>query len=651
MNTELVHRAVVIIDAKEADVEIIHPQLAVLMIDNKAAVGKRYLDVGAFCYKRRGRSSAHQVGSPVDLSSLDYARTPFVQELIEHLKGKISSATTASEFDEISKFIEWIDAQEELYAFDDLSAMNKAYGGYTQHLLHRLNSSGINGQPIKRGTASSYQRAARVTVMLTTGLSEPEVRGVATHISRKDGALSHVNLKLPNVDVQAQTFAVLTKFIYEAHRILVQGGKFPLHLVSPSGDSIYLYSDHVGTDKAKRANFSLSPLLVASPTFPTWADVKSHFNFVGASTSTRVQSAIYSRAKKRYSHNNNDTRSHLRQRIGAHAVTAGALAFIAATSCNLSVAQNLEVDTLEIVPSSQGNRFSGTKGRAQGKIVYPEFGARFAPVFKKYLELRDWILNGVESKLVFPIPSARYGLVSVDNNQMKALRSLITKALPNTCWVTPTQWRKNVSYQYVRLSGGDMALAAEKLGNTEATMRQSYSRPALEDFAAEMTVFFESMLQAAIDRTRFVERIPVSIVDEKRPEAATGIGACGKVPENDPKRAQGFTAQAPTPACGAPETCLFCEYYAVHADEHDIRRLLSLRYLIRAIKHKQPIDHWQSKFGPILHRIDEVLSAMQNADDSIEVTINCVRDEVESGDLDLFWSIHFDTLVTVGAVS
>lgn len=651
MNTELVQRTVVVIDTKDAMIEVIHPQLAVLMVVNKVNAGVRYLDVGAWCYRRRDRQSAHQIGCPVDLSSLDHARIPVVQGVIEHLRAIGNDATADSSFQHINQFIDWIDAQEQSCAFDDLAAIKKAYGDYSQHLLHRMNISGINGQPLKQGTASRYQMGAREVVMLVSGLSEPEAKGLATYIPRKDGQAGHVNLKLPNSDVQARTFSVLVMFIDEAHRLLVQGGAFPLRLVSPSGDSIYLYSDRVGTEKAKSADFSLLPFLARSPAFPTWAEVKSHFDFVGDSASTKVKNAIYGKARKRYCRNNDDMRSDLRQRIGAHAITAGMLAFIAATSCNLSVAQNLEVDTLEIVPTSQGNRFSGTKGRANGKTVYPEFGAQFSPVFKKYLELRKWVLSGAESPLVFPLFNELYGFVSVGSNQIKALSKLLTKALPNTGWVTPTQWRKNVSYQYVRLSSGDMALAAEKLGNTEATLRQSYSRPALEDFAAEMTVFFESMHQAAIDRTRSVERIPVRIVDVKRPEATTGIGSCEKAAETDPKRAQGFTAQAPAPACGDPETCLFCEFYAVHADEQDIRRLLSLRYLIQAIRHKQPVDHWQSKFGPSLHRIDEVLSAMQDADGSIEATINRVCDEVESGALDAFWSIHFDTLVTVGAVS
>lgn len=353
----------------------------------------------------------------------------------------------------------------------------------------------------------------------------------------------------------------------------------------------------------------------------------------------------------RYKNNNKNLRSRLRQRIGNHALVSGMLAFIAATGCNLSVAQNLEVDTLEIIPTSQGNRFSGTKGRAKGKTVYPEFGARFSPVFKKYLDLRKWVLNGVESVLVFPFCSAQSGIIKIDSSKIESTKKLFAKSLQKTAWVTPTQWRKGISYQYIKLSDGDMALAAEKLGNTEATLRHSYGRPAFEDFATEMTVFFESMHQAAVDRTRSVDRIPVRIMDESKPEAATGIGSCAKAPETAPNLAQGFTAQAPAPSCGAPETCLFCEFYAVHADEQDVRRLLSLRYLIHAIKDKQPFDHWQSKFGPSLHRIDEVLAAIKAADNSIEATISRVHDEVESGALDAFWAIHFDTLVAVGVVS
>ncbi|MGP9647613.1 hypothetical protein ACT3R8_11750 [Halomonas sp. AOP42-C2-23] len=650
MRNDFVQRPVVILDANDANVEVIQPQFAVLMQRNTSKPGRRYLDVGSFCYQRRDKSCSREVGTPVDLSSLDIARIPFVQATIEEFRRR-KTASWLGLFASSKAFVDWIDAQKQPYAFDDVGAMRNAYCDYTRHLLHRMNTSSISGQRLKQATASHYQTAARILVMLAAGLSEREVKGIATTIPRKRTHATHVNVKLPSADVQAQTFAALINFIDESHRLLVGSGALPLHLVSPNGESSYLYSMEVWSERSKAAKFSLASLLLQSPVFPTWDEVKSHFGLVGDSKVLRIERAIYDSANKRCKKNNKDLRSDLRRRVGTYAVIAGMLAFIAATGCNLSVAKNLKVDTLQIVPSTQGQRFSGTKARAAGKTVIPEFGAQFVSVFKKYLELRKWVLNGSDSTLVFPNISPRYGISPASQDSIRGFKTIFSKTLPKTVWITPTHWRKNVSYQYVKLSGGDMALTAEKLSNTEDTVRQAYSRPALEDFAGEMAGFFEAMLQAAIDRTRSVERIPVRILDDKRPEIVTGTGLCEKTPETLPERAQGFTDLAPTPSCRDPETCLFCSFYAVHADEEDIRRLLSLLYLIQATKNKQPIDHWQSKYGPTIHRIEEVLSAVQEADASSEVTINRVREEVESGDLDTFWSIHFDTLVTLGAVS
>lgn len=650
MSNEFVQRQVIIIDPKDVNVEFIQPQFSVLGFDNPASPGKRYLDLGALCYRRRSKATPNRVGIPVDTSSLDNARIPFVQALIEEFRRPSSISKIIRQFINGKSFVDWLDAQEQPYAFDDVASMKNAYCEYTRHLLHRMNSSGIGGQPIKQATASQYQSGALRVVRLATGLSKPEIQGIATFITRCAQA-NHVSVKLPSADVQAQTFAALLNFIDEAHRLLVGNGALPLHLVSPSDESCYLYSLQVDSEKSKVADFSLAPLLLKSPAFPTWNQVKAHFGLGGNSGALSAASSAYNRAKRFCEKNNKNLRSDFRRRVGNHAVTSGMLAFIAATGCNLSVAQALEVDTLEVVPSTQGRRFSGTKARSGGKTVVPEFGLRFAPVFKKYLQLREWVLNGSDSALVFPVVSAEYRISPVGRVSIVGFKNFFARSLPETVWVTPTHWRKNVSYQYVRLSGGDMALTAEKLSNTEDTVRQAYSRPALEDFAGEMASFFEAMHQTAIDRTRTVERIPVRILAEKRPEAVTGAGACGKAPETQPERAEGFTELAPTPTCRDPETCLFCEFYAVHADEEDIRRLLSLRYLIQATKHKQPVDHWQSKFGPTVHRIDEVLSALQDTDGGSQSTINRVHEEVESGNLDAFWSIHFDTLVTLGAVS
>ncbi|MGU3862443.1 hypothetical protein ACVXHM_33740 [Pseudomonas aeruginosa] len=648
MNNAFVQRPIVVIDVMDSNVDVIHPQFVVLKIPYKAANGIRTLDVGALCYTRRGRKSPRGLSCPVDLSSLDSARIPTVHAVIEHLRVK-GYITAISLFDKIVIFMNWVDAQEWRYAFDDTASMKKAYIDYTAHLLKRMNSSGINGQAIKHETAGGHQAAARTIIRLASDMSDREIKRIATVITQNVSRANHVNLKLPDVDVQSQTFSALINYVEEAHRVLVEGGRFPLHLVSPSDESYYLYTLMV--NKNKFHTFSMLSMLTKSPRFPSWPDVVRNFGLEYRSAVTKHERSGFDQARYRFEKNNENLRSALRRRIGNHAVVAGMLAFIAATSCNLSVARGLEIDTLDNVPSTQGKRLSGTKARARGKVIVPEFGVRFAPVFKKYMQLRHWQLNGCSSEVVFPLTSSDKGITTVTDVAISAFKLHMKSTLPNTRWVSTTQWRKNVSYQYVKLSGGDMLLTAEKLGNTEKTVRETYSRPALEDYATEMTSFFESMHQAAIDRTRSAEHISVRILDEKKSESVTTIGSCEKTPVVDPKRAQGFTEQSPAPACGEPETCLFCEFYGVHADERDIRCLLSLRYMIQEVKGNHPLDSWQRQFAPIIYRIDEILSAIQDANSSCESTIIKVRDEVENGALDPFWSIHFDTLITAGIVS
>ncbi|WP_246218916.1 hypothetical protein [Pseudomonas izuensis] len=187
---------------------------------------------------------------------------------------------------------------------------------------------------------------------------------------------------------------------------------------------------------------------------------------------------------------------------------------------------NVAILTPQIVPSTQGQRFSGTKARANGKTVFPEFGAQFSPIFKKILELREWVLNGRKSDLVFIVAPKNGNSVSfIGQSNLRMFQNRLLKMQPGTKWIAPRQWRKNVSYQYIGLSGGDFQLTAEKLGNTERTLQINYSRPAIGEFAAQMFSFFDAMHSAAIDRTRTVESIPVLILDTKRPEAVTGNDA------------------------------------------------------------------------------------------------------------------------------
>src|SRR5690606_17903063 len=132
---------------------------------------------------------------------------------------------------------------------------------------------------------------------------------------------------------------------------------------------------------------------------------------------------------------------------------------------------------------------------------------------------------------------------------------------------------------------------------------------------------------------------------------ASPIGACASI-HPQPEKAIGFTEQAPTPNCQQFEHCLFCQHYAVHADDTDIRKLLSLKSLLGYIKQKATnLIKWEAQFGVVLHRIDEVLTELSNAYVDLRERIVAIQDEVESGDLEAYWLNHFELLIDLGWIS
>ncbi|CAD9195812.1 hypothetical protein QAC21B_01941 [Acinetobacter bohemicus] len=73
---------------------------------------------------------------------------------------------------------------------------------------------------------------------------------------------------------------------------------------------------------------------------------------------------------------------------------------------------------------------------------------------------------------------------------------------------------------------------------------------------------------------------------------------------------------------------------------------MSLKSLLGYIKQKATdLIKWESQFGVVLHRVDEVLTELSNAYVDLRERIVSIQDEVESGDLDAYWLNHFELLI------
>jgi hypothetical protein len=306
---------------------------------------------------------------------------------------------------------------------------------------------------------------------------------------------------------------------------------------------------------------------------------------------------------------------------------------------------------MEILPSTQGRRFSGTKSRAGGKTVYPEFGVKFEPVFRKILELREWYIQDEQCDFVFPLRNNSNKLGSIGNTKLQLIKKFLQRIFPKFIWITPQKWRKHVSSQYVELSDGDLLIEAEKMGHSLDTARKNYSRTSFKDAGQQISQFFNELREIAVEKTRTVEHIAVQTIDVAVDTHSLPVGACSTI-SPQPEKALGFTEQAPVPNCQQFEHCLFCKHYAVHADDTDVRKLLSLKSLLGYVKQKATdLLKWESQFGVVLHRIDEVLTELSNAYVDLRERIVSIQDEVESGDMDAYWLNHFELLIDLGWVA
>ncbi|MGV2874128.1 hypothetical protein [Colwellia sp. E150_009] len=65
--------------------------------------------------------------------------------------------------------------------------------------------------------------------------------------------------------------------------------------------------------------------------------------------------------------------------------------------------------------------------------------------------------------------------------------------------------------------------------------------------------------------------------------------------------------------CGSHEGCLFCSKYRIHADETDIRKLLSLKYfIIQSQNLAASQEHFDSVYKSVLTRIESLLGHIGN---------------------------------------
>lgn len=624
-----------------------HERLILVLKDKTASFSFRTLDIGTFFFAKRACS--FDVSDNELVASFDEKRRYFLKCFTDYLLQMDGSDLSKGLFYCIIKmFLDWIDQQKKIFDLSDKDSIIDAYRRYSKSLVDRTLLADTDEDNLAAHTAKQYQRYVAKLIAYVFDCHEIDISSQAMQVQsqRYDAPV----LPIAKEDHQ-KTYATLLNVFLEIHRIVVQENDFPAHFQSVDDENFYFYSNFHHQTEKQHIQFDMQRYLAKYSSIPTLSKMLADFELEEDSEHRKRVRENRNQAIRKLEDRNKNKRHLERERLASYGLTIGMLLFIAQTGANLDTAQQLQLDSMEVVPSTQGRRFSGTKSRAGGKTIYPEFGVKFEPIFRKILELRVWYIQDEQCDFVFPLRNDVRKLSAIGNNKLQLLKRFLQRIFPKMAWITPQQWRKHVSSQYVELSDGDLLLEVEKMGHSLDTAKKNYSRTSFKDASQQISQFFNELREVAVAQTRTLERIAVQTLDEPVDVQTLPVGACVTATAQ-PEKALGFTEKAPTPNCQQFEHCLFCQHYAIHADDEDVRKLLSLKSLLGYVKQKATnLVKWEQQFGVVLHRIEEVLTELSDTYVALRMRIIVIQDEVESGDMDAYWLNHFELLLDLGWVS
>ncbi|WP_088742663.1 hypothetical protein [Cobetia sp. QF-1] len=328
--------------------------------------------------------------------------------------------------------------------------------------------------------------------------------------------------------------------------------------------------------------------------------------------------------------------------------------YLAFTAANVQPTLDLKIIDIDLSKVGSSAFAKKHKFRA-GRAVKFEAPSHLKREIIKFLKLRAWA-----ETLELPGNAQEYLFVKIgESNKLQRFdRSggvILTRKSPlfkGLAKISSRDIRQLAGEYFIRKSQGKVSLVAKKLNNSLATTARAYTSIDIEAQAKEMNRYHEELTS----QIRYFNRtthspLPVSIASEDGSERIAS-GSCANMNGVIPLRAKGFNSKAPEPSCGTFESCLFCEYYAVHEDFEDIHKLLSLKEALNATSMiRNDSEHYEAVVKPAIFRIDEILDFVSKNNPELRKVIRQAEDEIEMGNYNRHWGRQVEILTRLASNS
>lgn len=298
----------------------------------------------------------------------------------------------------------------------------------------------------------------------------------------------------------------------------------------------------------------------------------------------------------------------------------------------------------ELERDKTSQEFYSIKFRAGNKKITLRIEVNGYILFKKYLKLRNWLLNGVECELLFFSP------LQLDTTQTKGLSRQHTDNyhtylksqgfLPSDTKALKDQQIRNNSTIFFRDLGYLAQEVADSNNHSVETSGARYSQNSKEQQAQEIGNYFDAM--KAIGKVIKIKR--------DNQTTPTNSASCGNK-KKEPKSI--IDNPIIKPNCHTAQGCLFCVYFVCHADEEDLKKLLSLLFVVLQIKEKTiDIEFADQVYTPIVIRIESILEEITSISAAHANLIKKLKKEVlYDGVVNEFWNNRLDHYEELGLIN
>jgi len=478
----------------ELELPLLRPEQAILRFPNNTT-----LDVGALCYLQRitpttseNATKSHK-GRKVAIDSLCRKRVSEVRAFIQYISDEVRSGyrrveTIRNGLSRFMSFMAWADENGRhnvLSGGPGLFTDLRAYLHFVRDRVARNEISLNSGAILQRGVVSVLENFLQIDdlgrgmYLLTADKNSKQSTTPPT-----DEAQGKV-LSLCGCIFQALSSIAMDNLPYPHAMPMPEYLRFPQNrLWIFPGTCWFKTPDMLAAARQWGACYNYFEGRIATI---------SEVSAIGGIKHPRQQ---VQGARRRLAAANSDAQHPGRRQAAITAMAAYLIMFVAETGMNWAQVIDLTWADDYIVEATHQS-FRTVKWRAGGKALTFELPVGALPAFRRFLDLRKYIIQGQQLEyLFFSMAAAKVGSAKRLSFALSNTYHMLRRIDPGLPKVMPREWRAAKSNWLIRNT--DVATAALVLQNTERTVLRSYAEGSETDHVEEMGSFLSQLSGAVL---------------------------------------------------------------------------------------------------------------------------------------------------------